>query len=407
MSCLTRGTLTYVFQAALEEDPRGWDAGPIPFSYGGVSADGDTRRNYFSFEAGLALYGHEKSATRWHRLLDDQWSSCRITGLELLRVPNSIGRRALAVVHTELPPDELLERAVAASCKPAGRGTAGNSDFESLFGGSAVLFPDSFTVAFRTFEDSDPPLPSGNYRGVTAPAAELWSWCLASRSTSFDYPPEPGVLAKLFSEAIVLSADWKALVLRDGASFVGQRADLGPTDPFFGFAALYVRTIYLDCILLGMAQRTQIEGMAATIAGTLSAGNLTRNLQSLEADLVRFRNLWWMRRVSSHDIANEVLRHYQDRHGMVHRFEAVATQISELSRIVQTRDSRQSTAALGALTVVGLPLGTALSVLQVLDIRGLVALLVGALSALAAAAVLLVTPFGRVICRTFRDLSGL
>ncbi|MGH7927029.1 MAG: hypothetical protein ACREQV_04470 [Candidatus Binatia bacterium] len=214
-------------------------------------------------------------------------------------------------------------------------------------------------------------------------------------------------MAKLISEAVVLSADWKGLVLRDGASFVGQRADLGTADLFFGFAALYVQTIYLDCILLGMAQRMQIEGMAATIARTLSAGDLTRNLQSLEADLVRFRNLWWMRRLSNHDIANEVLRRYQDQHDIVHRFEAVATQISELSRVVQTRDSRQSTAALGVLTVVGLPLGTALSVLQVLDIRGLVALLVGVLTALAAAVMMLTTPFGRAICRTFRGLSKL
>lgn len=119
-------------------------------------------------------------------------------------------------------------------------------------------------------------------------------------------------------------------------------------------------------------------------------------------DLVRFRNLWWLRRVSSHDIANGILRRYQDQRGMVERFEEVGTQISELSRIVQTRDSGQSTASLGALTVVRLPLGTALSVLQILDIRGLVALLVGVLSALAAAAVMLVIPFGRAICRTFR-----
>lgn len=77
-----------------------------------------------------------------------------------------------------------------------------------------------------------------------------------------------------------------------------------------------------------------------------------------------------LRRVSSHDIANGILRRYQDQHGMVERFEEVGTQISELSRIVQTRDSGQSTASLGALTVVGLPLGTALSVLQILDIRG-------------------------------------
>ncbi|MGH3789499.1 MAG: hypothetical protein ACRDQ9_01635 [Pseudonocardiaceae bacterium] len=101
---------------------------------------------------------------------------------------------------------------------------------------------------------------------------------LGFESTSIDYPPEPGNFAKLLREAVVLSADWKALVLRDGASFVGQRADHGSSDLFFGFAALYAGTIYLDCILLGMAQRMQIEEMAATIARTLSAGKLSRNL---------------------------------------------------------------------------------------------------------------------------------
>lgn len=161
----------------MEADLHGWASGPIPSGYGGILADDKTRRNYFSVEAGLALYGDEQSATRWHRILDERSSSCRVTGLELVRVPSSFGGgKALAVVHMEVPPEELLEKVVAASRKPRGGGA---DSFEMLFGAGAVLLPGAFTIAFRTFDDPDPLWPSSDYQEVVS-ATDLWSWCLAS-----------------------------------------------------------------------------------------------------------------------------------------------------------------------------------------------------------------------------------
>jgi predicted membrane protein len=68
-----------------------------------------------------------------------------------------------------------------------------------------------------------------------------------------------------------LSADWSGLVLRDGMAFAGTRQDRGTADPFYGHAAQYARSIYLDAILIGLLQLHGITGLENTLAAAFDS----------------------------------------------------------------------------------------------------------------------------------------
>lgn len=63
------------------------------------------------------------------------------------------------------------------------------------------------------------------------------------------FAPDPEDTA-LFAGRVRFSADWQALVLRDGTAFVGLSADPGGDQTFHATAAHHVHTIYLDVFLL-------------------------------------------------------------------------------------------------------------------------------------------------------------
>jgi hypothetical protein len=72
---------------------------------------------------------------------------------------------------------------------------------------------------------------------------DQWLWALGSRTSEEDYPPDPARIASQDEDRVRLSADWSGMVLRDGMSLIGTRADRSPSDPYYGYAALYARTI--------------------------------------------------------------------------------------------------------------------------------------------------------------------
>ncbi|NED82487.1 hypothetical protein G3I76_20605, partial [Streptomyces sp. SID11233] len=53
---------------------------------------------------------------------------------------------------------------------------------------------------------------------------DQWLWRLASATPPRDFPPDPEDRT-LFAGRVRFSADWQALVLRDGAAFLGTSPD--------------------------------------------------------------------------------------------------------------------------------------------------------------------------------------
>ncbi|TCJ34590.1 hypothetical protein [Parafrankia sp. BMG5.11] len=333
-------------------------------------------------------------------------SNAVIFGVEIL-APNPSRRidQSLAIFHLTTDAPDLLNllRAVAGRRNsPIPQPDIGNA----LPAWAALdARGKAFTVAFLSSTDNGfLPLPDAASIASWS-NTDQWLWHLASRTARADFPPDPDHADKLLAGTVVLSADWRGLVTRDGAAFVGLRPDQGTDDPFFGFAHLYAHTAYLDALIIGTVQNATITRMMDEASRAFDAKDLPRHLSALEERTARFRNIYWLRDASAHGPANDILTAYQNQHHLPEKFDAVLNEIADLNRIVQNQESQRVNAALGIITVIGLPFGTSFAVLQTLSANSPRDLLIGALAALAGSGALLLTSFGRLLIRTLQRLD--
>jgi len=170
-------------------------------------------------------------------------------------------------------------------------------------------------------------------------------------------------------------------------------------------AHLYAHTTYLDALLLGMVQRTSVERMILESAAAFDAANMQRHLERLEQRAARFRTIYWLRDASTHGHANNILDAYHAQHELPERFAAVQSEVADLARTLQARDSERIGAALGVLTIVGLPFGAALETLQALGASSVRDLAIALGIALTVTGTLLTTRLGRLLVRQIRELK--
>lgn len=401
-----RQTVSVVLPVLLDGEPD-WDEGPLPFGTEQRSWDAERRRGYFAPAAARALYGRRR-----HRRMSVTEGPLVLEGLELLRVATPRQpRQALGVLHLAVHGAPLLDvlRAIGHRTGAGPDPLTGPLDPAVLFGGVADTAPPRapfalsrpYTVAFFTpdathtavLRDADGALPASADHRLRE---------LASRSTEADNPSPPERLAGVATEAIRISADWSALIGRHGAAFLGHRPDRGPGD-FYEFAAVQARAVYLDALLLGMIQRDHLDALTDELSQVFdSAPGLARRVSALERNIAVFRSTYWRRHQTVHGPADGLLRAFQARHRLPELFTDILAEAADYSRIVQTRESGQIAGALGVLTVLGLPLGTALSVLQVLGDEDPWHLLIALTGALAATAAALTTRYGRLVLASLR-----
>jgi hypothetical protein len=335
----------------------------------------------------------------------------RLEGMELLRAATpEAPRQALGVLHFRVEGPRLLDVLRAIGHRPGAEPDplAGALDPASLFDGVADARPPTapfalarpYTVAFFTPDSSHTAaLREGDRLPVLA---DRWLRSLASRSMEVENPSPPERLERVANEAIRMSADWSALVGRHGAAFLGHRPDQGEGD-FYEFAMLQVRTVYLDALLLGMVQRDHIDSLTDELSTVFDGGpGLGRRVTSLERNIAVFRSTYWRQHQTVHGPASALLRSFQAQHRLPELFAEILAEAADYSRLVQTQETQQISGALGVLTILGLPLGTALSVLQVRGDENPLHLLIALAGAFAATAGALTTRYGRLVLASLR-----
>ena len=114
----------------------------------------------------------------------------------------------------------------------------------------------------------------------------------------------------------------------------------------------------------------------------------------------------WRQHLTAHGPANELLLAFQNQHRLPARFAEILAEAGDYSRLVQTQESQQISGALGLLTILGLPLGTALGILQVLDDKSVAHLLVSLGLSVAATGAALTTRYGRLVVSSLRGGIG-
>ncbi|MEU0395787.1 hypothetical protein ABZ208_23985 [Streptomyces sp. NPDC006208] len=405
-----RQELTVVLPVRLLRTPD-WAEGPFPFELGSRRTDAATRATYFAPASARVLYGAPGRPRRWHRPLSISHDGLHLIGMELLRTATARHPgHALAVLHfsVERPLLPVL-RAIGGRRTADALPLTGPLAPPGLLAGLAEVRDGTepfaiarpYTVAFMTPEADHAPALRAGFEGALPPTADRWLWQLASRSTPADFPLAPETATEQLGSVVRISADWSALVLRQGAAFLGHRADGGEGD-FFEFGALHSRTVYLDALLLGSIQRDHIDELTDELSEVFDSSRLARRVATLERNIALFRSTYWRQHLTAHGPANELLLAFQNQHRLPARFGEILAEAADYSRLVQTQESQQISGALGTLTILGLPLGTALGILQVLGDESLTHLLVALGLSVAATAGVLTTPYGRLVLSSLR-----
>lgn len=405
-----RQELTVIVSVRLLRTPP-WDEGPFPYQLGSRRTDTATRSTYFAPASARALYGFPGRPCRWHRALSVEHDGLRLRAMELLRTATARGPdHGLAVLHftvgTPLLPvlRAIGHRHTAGPDRLTGpfapgillRGVAEVREADGTF---AIGRP--YTIAFLTPTAQHRTALRGGIGDPLPTGADHWLWQLASRSTPADFPLPPETAAEQLSQAVRISADWSALALRHGSAFLGHRADTGDGD-FYDFGALHARTVYLDALLLGSLQRDHIDELTDELSEVFSGPGMAARVAGLERNIALFRSTYWRQHLTAHGPANDLLLAFQTQHRLPMRFEEILAEAGDYSRLVQTQESQQVSGALGVLTILGLPLGTALGILQVLDDSSLGHLLIALVLSFVAAAATLTTRYGRLVLSSLR-----
>ena len=350
--------------------PGRWQPGPARFGFSqpaqAAAHDEAARRTYLEDGPAGILFGSDQAPTRWH--LSEPMPTnlpVRVEAVELLMPPRWLSPdTGIAVVHVSLTGEPVagLQDLVTI---PAGPGPLRATLDRILPPGAALADGPqrAFSVSFVSFTAPPEFRMSPAYASWTAD--RQWLWGMASATTEDRYPPDPDD-ELLLRSLLKLSADWRALVLRDGAAFVGLR----PHDPqrpsFLDLGQLLVHTVYTDVFILGFLQRQVMHSYANRLALELARDFDPALLSELEHDFIRVRTSLWWEKTTARGVGNTLLREFQLQNRLNELVAKVREDLSDSARLVQTESAGRQDVALGALSILGLPFGLVFAVGSVL-----------------------------------------
>jgi len=388
----SRRSAVLIVEVELETPPP-WDEGPLPVREGEAIADAGARRSYFNERSAQALYGPTRLHRNADRTIDPRHADFTVIGLELVA-------GALLVIHGSLRADGLKLVESLARLVDLGPESPARHWCDDLLAGhgriSASARRATALVQVTPDGDLDRPLRSPDYD--TWPRELQWLWLLASATPADAYSPPPEAGTGLSASVLRFSAGWRALVLRDGAAFLGSGPDMGPIYRLSPDPELHFRSIYLDAFLLGMVQRLRLGEIADRLASLGDPVRQPERLAELEQEAAEFRNVFWWQQLGAQWHGNQLLRAYQRQHEIPELFSQVIGELEDYSRKAQTAATQRTEALLGIITVVGLPFGLAVGILHALEITSWVWLAASlAVAAVLSAALLLTSPWRNLV----------
>ncbi len=353
-----------------EWPPAGWEAGPYPFGEGDDKATAEERLTYFAEHTATALYGKTGRPVRFHRgpLRGACHDGFRPIAVELLALDFPTKRsNCLAVVHGAVGgPDEVgtLYRLV----RPRPRGAAlewlcatgvgvGTPAYGKEYRGTSIVFA---TPRADEWPQKIPALRDW-------PTDMQWLRLLASCTPADRYTPHPEELVGYLERTYLLSSTWKALVLPEGLAFLALERDAGDPGSFLRSAELHVRSLYLDAILLGVAQELLLRELLRQVAALDDPLDKPAEFRQIEGRITRFRNIYWWQIVTPAEHANRLLELYAKENRLPALASHAMDETARFTEQLETRAAQQSNTALAILTVFGLPLGVAVGLEQALS----------------------------------------
>jgi hypothetical protein len=289
--------------------------------------------------------------------------------------------RGFLCLHATLPKTPTLEtvRALWGVVRDRqGRSqTAGRVTSWLVAAGSPGIKVDAsqpyYTIVFSGLEDASvlPPVTDGGSAFGQWDALRQWTWLLASLT-----PPEyfaPVATDTDTGIELSLSTTLFARVLRDGTAFVArERTTTGVRDPSVSSLRFYVRTIYLDALLLGLLQRHSLNELADRIGSVAIRQDQEINvIEGFDKDLSRFRASLWWRAAAWGSHGDKLITAFQEENRLPELLSNSTIEVAELVRQARTgveqatlASARRTERVVTLLTVVALPSVPILSVWQ-------------------------------------------
>jgi hypothetical protein len=371
----------------------GWPQGPLPLSLGSLRADAATRATYYPLRTVRLLYGEPDRPRRWYKETKVQADTATVIALETLRLDDQSG---LVLVHMRT--DDILATARALAGRAGG--ALSGFDIRQLAPELNIPTVSPYTLAFVTPGRRLPRLYNSP-RYLRWSAVDQWLWALASRTSQDDYPPDLIEIGRHDQHFLRLSADWSAMILRDGMALVGTRPDRGTSDPFYNHATLYARSIYIDALLIGLLQLhgiTNIEEAVASASVTLTDPAMA----GLERHVTYFRHRLWWQHLSAHGVPNQILGAFHRQHRLPERFEQILAEISDFNRLARDDEARNINNSAVLFTVITVPVGIGLALLQAMGHADSHVFIVVIAACLGFSLLMLMTRPGRLCIRTVR-----
>jgi hypothetical protein len=349
---------TATWNAADSPAALGWTPGPLPIplpttivtrARGGAAllTDRAARVTYFAQRVHNLLFGPPSTADgpprRWHIAAKAEAAdvnNARVQAWELLF--DGAGSY-LAIAHIQLGTPAAPSLSELTVVRGPGR------EWLKASLDSPLELADSrpFLLSHLVWEGDSLPEPYESREVVDSlrgwNLVERWQWFLATGQG-----PDAGLPdtedPSLFDGKVWLSSDWRALVLRDGIAYVG----LTPRSPaeasgqsFHDLARVYIRSIYLDVLLLGILQLYAVRGYAEAIAAVRVEHEpigLAKSIEQLEVGLLRLRTGLWGRDVTHRSgVASAILDAFQRQHQLADLYTQIVADLTDMSRYVLAR----------------------------------------------------------------------
>ena len=312
-----------------------WLEGPLllPISQEGSSpksTDVSQRLTYFEGRVGESLYGMRSGWSRWHKIYvpEIRYGVFLIDAAERLCMPSDVGLNEIVVLHLK---SDSMDSHVLKEWSDICRMRHSNQHPVELFGLCSLNESEYASLAYSVCLAKEPIAEIEISDVDSQTSASLFHLAAAVRLG--EESSSKATLDELRSQQFEISNDWVNLTLRDGASFVGRRG----SDWVGRFSEVYVRTIYLDCYVLGVLQMNWLNEIANRISQQANLKVSLRAVKKIEQQFNDYRNSLWWRHLTRRGNANVLIRRYQDQHQLEEMLEQLRTELDDYARQIQAQ----------------------------------------------------------------------
>ncbi|MEU6108642.1 hypothetical protein ABZ853_09620 [Streptomyces albidoflavus] len=198
--------------------------------------------------------------------------------------------------------------------------------------------------------------------GGSIDTCEQWLWHLY-HTTKYKF--ERGSLTDLLRREYHLASGIRSVFGLRGLATVGTRKDVidrGRTESRYAASTYHSRTLYSDAFAFARLQEIALAAFQGELAHLAGSKPHKKRIFQLERNLLIFQTTYWSCGFGKNENVEAILRNWQAEAELNQKIQSLKSDLTELSRQVQTFETETTNAILGLIATIGLPLATGLAI---------------------------------------------